>query len=106
MASLIHINAGHSLKRKDPSCFSTSLVRSALREVSPAQHRSASAFLPVETSQSRSDTLGPEEQPRVAQLLRVLGACLSTPERIKGHSRVGGGFLQPTDQFASAVCIM
>lgn len=101
MASLIHINAGHSLKRKDPSCFSTSLVRSALREVSPAQHRSASAFLPVETSQSRSDTLGPEEQPRVAQLL-----CVSTPERIKGLSRVGGGFLQPTDQFASAVCIM
>lgn len=95
MASLIHINAGHSLKRKDPSCFSTSLVRSALREVSPAQHRSASAFLPVETSQSRSDTLGPEEQPRVAQLLRVLGACLSTPERIKAIPMLEVGSCSP-----------
>lgn len=87
MASHIHINAGHSLKRKDPSCFSTSLVRWALREISPAQDTNASAFLPAETSQSRSDALGPEEQPRVAQLLCVLGACLSTPERIKGHSQ-------------------
>lgn len=87
MASLIHINAGHSLKGKDPSCFSTSLVRAALGEASPAQDKSACASLPAETSQSSSDALGPEEQPGVAQLLFVLAACLSTPERIKGHSQ-------------------
>lgn len=76
-----------SLKRKDPSCFSTSLGRPALREVSPALDKSASAFLPAETSQSRSDTMGPEEQPPLAQLLFIVAACLSTPERIKGHSQ-------------------
>lgn len=86
MASLLHINAGQ-FEEKVPSCFSTSLVRPALREVSPAQDKNASAFLPGDTSQSRSDTLRPEEQPLLAQLLFVVGACLSTPERIKGYSQ-------------------
>lgn len=79
---LFHINAGHSLKRRDlykGATCSVSPQRS--KSAKPAQDKSTSAFLPSETSQSRSDALRSEEQPCASQLLFVVGVCVSAPVR-------------------------
>lgn len=90
MASLFHVNADHSLKRRDLYKGATCSIPHAsapLHQISPqrgksakpAQDKSTSAFLPLETSQSRSDALHSDEQPCASQLLFVVGVCVSTP---------------------------